>query len=34
MDVDISFARGALQTGATQDFRVFASTRERYPSDE
>jgi hypothetical protein len=34
MDVDISFARGGLQTGASQGFRVFASTRERYPSDE
>jgi len=34
IDVDISFARGGLQTGATQDFRIFASTRERYPSDE
>ena len=34
MDVDISFARGGLQTGAGQSFRVFASTRERYPSDE
>ena len=34
MDVDISFARGGLQTGAAQSFRVFASTRERYPSDE
>ena len=34
MDVDIAFTRAGLQTGASQDFRVFASTRERYPSDE
>ena len=34
MDVDIAFTRAGLQTGAAQDFRVFASTRERYPSDE
>jgi hypothetical protein len=34
MDIDFSFPSDALQTGAAQGFRVFASTRERYPSDE
>jgi hypothetical protein len=34
LDVDISFSQSGLVSNANEYFRVFASTRERYPSSE